>query len=159
MIKCRASIDFDFSLESQATNHCQNNNSCFTVYYKYWLATAYYIHVYCYFCAAAMQLTGVNATQNGTTIRVNWTPPDPAPSGYLIYYSATGDGGIVSVSSGSDNQVVITGRQAGRVYTISMVALSEHLPSVQTALVLAIQEGMKLLNLCHFIAIVSSHNL
>ena len=83
-----------------------------------------------------------NATQNRTTITVTWTPPSPAPlNGYLVYYSATGDEGSVSVSSGSVSQTVITGRQADRVYTVSVVALSAHLPSALTAAVPAVRPG------------------
>lgn len=76
-----------------------------------------------------MQPTGVSAKQDGTTITVSWTLPDPTPSEYIIYYSATGDKGSVTIDSGSD-QAVITEQQADRVYIVSMVALSKHLPIV-----------------------------
>ena len=92
-------------------------------------------------CAATMPPTSIIATQDDTNITVNWTPPDPTPSGYMIHYSTTGDEGSVSVSSGSASRAVITGRQADRVYTVTIVALSTHLPSVPTT-VPAIREGM-----------------
>ena len=92
--------------------------------------------------AAAMPPTGVSATQDETTITVNWTPPDPTPSaGYLIYYSSHELEGATSISSGSANQTFIAGWQADRVYTVSMVALSEHLPSASTLLP-AVQLGI-----------------
>ena len=91
--------------------------------------------------AEATAPSDVGAAQNGTTITVTWTPPSPAPSaGYMVYYNTTGDEGSVSVSSGSDGQAVITGRQADRVYTVIVVALSD-LPSVQTTAVPAIRPG------------------
>ena len=86
--------------------------------------------------------SGVSTAQDGTTITVTWTPPSSAPSaGYMVYYITTGDEGSVSVSSGSDSQAVITDRQADRVYTVSVVAVSD-LPSVQTAAVPAVRPGI-----------------
>ena len=79
--------------------------------------------------AGGVAPSGVSAAQDGTTITVTWIPPSPAPSaGYMVYYSTTGDEGSVSVNSGSDTQAVIKGRQADRVYTVSVVAVSD-LPS------------------------------
>ena len=46
----------------------------------------------------------------------------------------------MSVSSGSDSQAVITGRQTDRAYTVSVVAVSD-LPSVQTPAVPAVRPG------------------
>ena len=89
--------------------------------------------------AAAVAPSGVFFTHDGTTITVTWTPPSPAPSnGYMVYYtdpysdmySAPRDEGSVSVSSGSDSQVVIPVTVI--VYTVSVVAISD-LPSVETA--------------------------
>ena len=97
----------------------------------------------CVIYTDAMPPTSVSASQDGTTVTVNWTPPDPNPSGYLIHYSTTGDEGSVSVSSGSAIQAVITGRQAHHVYTIRIVSFSTHLlQSVQTTAVVAIRSGM-----------------
>ena len=91
--------------------------------------------------AGGVAPSGISAVQDGTNITVTWTPPSSAPSaGYMVYYSTTGDEGSVSVSSGSDSQVVITGLQADRVYTVSVVAVSD-LPSVQTAAAPAIRPG------------------
>ena len=81
--------------------------------------------------------SNVSFTHNGTTITVTWTPTSPAPSnGYMVYYTdyysylhSARDEGSVSVSSGSDSQVVIP--VTNIVYTVSVVAVSD-LPSVQT---------------------------
>ena len=91
--------------------------------------------------AGGVAPSGVSAAQDGTTITVTWIPPSPIPSaGYVVFYSTTGDEGSVSVSSGSDSQAVITGRQADYEYTVSVVALSAHLPSALTA-VAAVRSG------------------
>ena len=96
--------------------------------------------------AEAAAPSDVSFTHDGPTITVTWTPPSHTPSaGYTVYYSTTGDEGNVSVSSGSDSQTVITGRQADRVYTVSVVALSAHLPSALTAAVPAIRPGTQVL--------------
>lgn len=91
--------------------------------------------------AAALPPVGVNATQNGTTITVNWTPPDPTPSGYFIIYSSLENEGSVLISRGIATQAVIAGWQAYHEYTVSMVALSKHLPSVPI-LAPAVKQGM-----------------
>ena len=96
--------------------------------------------------AEAAAPSDVSFTLDGPTITVTWTPPSPAPSnGYIVYYSATEDVGNVSVSSGSVSQAVIPGRQADRAYTVSVVALSAHLPSAQTAAVPATRPGTQVL--------------
>ena len=115
-------------------------------------------HIYMYglkvvmlYHAGGVVPSGVSAAQDGTTITVTWTPPSPAPSaGYMVYYSTTGDEGSVSVSSGSDSQAVITGRQADRVYTVSVVAVSD-LPSAQTPAVPAVRPGTHRDTICIFV--------
>lgn len=49
----------------------------------------------------------------------------------------------MAVGSGSASQADITGRQAHRMYTVSMVALSALLPNVKTTPVPAVRLGMK----------------
>ena len=101
--------------------------------------------------AGGVAPSGVSAAQDGTTVTVTWIPPSPAPSaGYMVYYSTTGDEGSVSVSSGSDSQAVITGRQADRAYTVSVVAVF-YLPSVQTAAVPAVRPGTHRDTICIFV--------
>ena len=88
--------------------------------------------------AEAAAPSGVSFTLDGTTITVTWTPPSSAPSnGYIVYYtdfyspshySEPRDEGSVSVSSGSDSQVVIP--VTSIVYTVSVVAVSD-LPSTE----------------------------
>ena len=70
----------------------------------------------------------------GNAITVYWTPPSGGfpPTGYMINYYETTDGGtdigIFTVSGASTSEHTITGR-AGDAYTISIVALSDQLPS------------------------------
>ena len=87
--------------------------------------------------------SGVSAALDGTTITVTWTPPSPAPSnGYTVYYTdsyspkfrlVSRDAGSVSVSSGSDSQVVII-PDTDIAYRASVVAVSD-LPSVEVTAV------------------------
>ena len=75
--------------------------------------------------------TGLNVTKNGDTITVSWTPPTPTPTGYDIYYIAT-EGGIdignTRVTNGLTDQLELT-RRIRVSYDVTMVALSQHLPS------------------------------
>ena len=71
------------------------------------------------------------AVQEGpTSIQVSWSPPTPLgdTTGYRIYYSG-GSSGSVNVSDGSTDNYLLTGLQNGDIYTISIVATSQHLPS------------------------------
>ena len=83
--------------------------------------------------AAADSPTGLTAErlpQEPGSFRVSWTPPASLANltGYHIYYSGAGDSGSVDVGA-STTEVTIDNRTAGVTYTITMVALSPHLPS------------------------------
>ena len=72
------------------------------------------------------------AVQEGpTSIQVSWSPPTPLgdTTGYRIYYSG-GSSGSVNVSDGSTDNYLLTGLQNGESYDISIVAISQHLPSM-----------------------------
>ena len=74
--------------------------------------------------------THLNAVQvNLTSFSVSWTPPATV-TGYQVYWSGGGgaDSGNMSVGA-EDRAVTITGRIPGLTYNITMVALSDHLPS------------------------------
>ena len=76
--------------------------------------------------------TNLMAVQEGpTSIRVSWSPPTPLgdTTGYRIYYSG-GSSGSVDVSDGSTDNYLLTGLLNGKSYTISLVATSQHLPSM-----------------------------
>ena len=75
-------------------------------------------------------LTAEQLPQEPGSFKVSWTPPaSPANlTGYHIYYSGANDSGSVDVGA-STTEVVIDNRTAGVTYTITMVALSPHLPS------------------------------
>ena len=79
---------------------------------------------------AAGSPTSLNATQvNLTSFSVSWTPPATV-TGYQVYWSGGGgyDSGNMSVGA-KDRAVTITGHIPGLTYNITMVALSDHLPS------------------------------
>ena len=71
------------------------------------------------------------AVQEGPTgIRVSWTPPTPLGdiTGYRIYYSG-GSSGSVNISGGSTDNYLLNGLENEASYNISIVGISEHLPS------------------------------
>ena len=72
------------------------------------------------------------AVQEGlTSIRVSWSPPTPLGDtiGYRIYYSDSDSSDSVDVGDGSTDNYLLTGLEMEATYTISIVAISEHLPS------------------------------
>ena len=79
---------------------------------------------------------------NATTLNVSWSPPTQLEdvTGYMIYYSGSdGKNGTASVSNGWTNSYLLTGLQTGVNYSVSIVALSQHLPSE----VISATEGAK----------------
>ena len=66
-----------------------------------------------------------------TSIRVTWTPPTPLgdTTGYIIYYNSTDIIDNVTVSGGSTDEYTLLNLEREAEYTISIVAVSEHLPS------------------------------
>ena len=79
---------------------------------------------------AAGSLTSLNATQvNLTSFSVSWTPLTTV-TGYQVYWSGDRgyDSGNMSVGA-DDRTVTITGRTTGLTYNITLLALSDHLPS------------------------------
>ena len=69
-----------------------------------------------------------------TSIRVSWSPPTPLgdTTGYRICYSG-GNNGSEDISDGSTDNYLLTGLQNGEIYTISIMATSQHLPSERVA--------------------------
>ena len=79
---------------------------------------------------AAGSPSNVNVIPAGiSSFRVSWTPPANV-TGYQVYWSGNGgaDSGNMSVGA-DDGAVTITGRTPGLTYNITIVALSDHLPS------------------------------
>ena len=74
--------------------------------------------------------THLNAVQvNLTSFRVSWTSPATV-TGYQVYWSGDGGAGSGNMSAGAeDRAVTITDRTPGLTYNITIVALSDHLPS------------------------------
>ena len=94
----------------------------------------YYGSQYYYIHAAADHPTSLIVEQEPGSFRVSWTPPASLANlngyltGYRIYYSGADDSGSVDVGA-SATDITIDNRTAGVAYTITMVALSPHLPS------------------------------
>ena len=76
-----------------------------------------------------------------SSIRVYWTPPATVTQ-YQVYWSGAGgvDSGNISVVA-EDRTVIITGRTPGLTYNITIVALSDHLPSPVVGAVMAYALG------------------
>ena len=74
--------------------------------------------------------TNLKAVQiDSTSFRVSWTPPATV-TGYRVYWSGSGgsDSSNMSVAAG-DTAVTITGCISDLTYNVTIVALSDHLPS------------------------------
>ena len=89
--------------------------------------------MYYFLCSAAdspTDLTAEKLPEEPGSFRVSWTPPASSANltGYRIYYSGVTDSGSVDVGASATN-ITIDNRTAGVTYTITMVALSPHLPS------------------------------
>ena len=84
-------------------------------------------------CTAVDRPTGLTAKplpQEPGSFSVSWTPPASLTNltGYRVYYSGADDSGSIDVGAPT-TEVTIDNRTAGVTYTITMVALSPHLPS------------------------------
>ena len=84
--------------------------------------------------SAASEPLGVTAIQETpTTIRVSWTAPTSGapPTGYRVYYSTESEDQFSHevMIGASGRGYELTGLQSDLVYRISIMALSEHLPS------------------------------
>ena len=82
---------------------------------------------------------------SATSILVSWSPPDPQgdTTGYRIdYTSIVGDGGSVDVDGGGTIEQELTGLLNGAIYTISIVAISQGLPSESVVAIDAVHLGM-----------------
>ena len=87
-----------------------------------------------FLCTAADHPTDVTVEllqREPGSFRVSWIPPVSTANltGYRIYYSGAGDsGGSVDVGASTTN-ITINDKQTSVTYTITLVALSPHLPS------------------------------
>ena len=84
--------------------------------------------------SAASEPLGVTTIQETpTTIRVLWSSPTSGalPTGYRVYYSTESEDQFshMVMISASVREYELTGLQSDLVYHISIMALSEHLPS------------------------------
>ena len=76
-----------------------------------------------------------------TSIRVSWSPSEDA-TGYRIDYTSSSTNSV-DVSGGSTDNYTLTGLQNGDSYTISIVAMSEHLPSESVKVDMDVSLGEK----------------
>ena len=94
---------------------------------------------------AADSPTNLNAVQIGSSsFRVFWTPPATV-TGYQVYWSGDGgaDSGNMSLSAGTwDTAVTITDLTPGLTYNITILALSDHLPSPAVVVMVTLSTGI-----------------
>ena len=65
-----------------------------------------------------------------TSLLINWNVPSVVPIGYVIFYKLAHDDNRQSVMvNGSKESHVLEGLRMDNMYNISMLSLSEHLPS------------------------------
>ena len=86
----------------------------------------------CYFNLVASAPTNFRTVQKNTTsIHLLWSPPDPLgdTAGYIISHTG-GSSDTVTICDGSTDNYLLTGLVMDSSYTISIVATSEHIPSV-----------------------------
>ena len=106
----------------------------------------------CFFSPTASgSPTSLNATQvNLTSFSVSWTPPTTV-TGYQVYWSGDGgyDSGNMSVGA-DDRTVTITGRTTGLTYNITLLALSDHLPSAAVGTVVVTLGESHVGSVCYF---------
>ena len=75
--------------------------------------------------------TNLTVERSGTNnINVSWTTPasGPAVIGFQMHYQAQGDQGTVDLNAAS-TEYIITNCTIGQQYNITVVAVSENLPS------------------------------
>ena len=80
---------------------------------------------------AAGEPTNLAAVQQSdTSIELSWESPGSPATGYVIYYQP--EGGAVSsleISGRTIDSHLLEGLESGVTYSISIVAVSDHLPS------------------------------
>ena len=74
------------------------------------------------------------------SFRVSWIPPATV-TGYQVYWSGGGGADSGNMHVGAENRAVtITGRTSGLTYDITIVALSDHLPSPAIAVMVTLSK-------------------
>ena len=79
--------------------------------------------------------SGVSVSQTGLDyVLVSWTPPpgEPVVTGYIIYYQQDGGRRLSRSVEYTATTTTITGLIVGTNYSITMVATSSTLPSIES---------------------------
>ena len=80
--------------------------------------------------SVAREPTNLAAESNSTHVTVSWKSPGGPVTGYVIYYQSEGRyNRSVNVSGGETESHSLDCLERGVTYYISIVALSNHLPS------------------------------
>ena len=71
-------------------------------------------------------------------------------TGYQVYWSGGGGADSGNMSAGAeDRAVTVTGRTPGLTYVITLVALSDHLPSPAVAVTVTLSKPRSVTCMCH----------
>ena len=82
----------------------------------------------CVCLPVAVEPTRLNAIQlSPTSILVTWEPPGSPVTGYKVFLEP--DGHCVNAKGGDTDRQLVEDLQSGVEYSVSIVALSAHLPS------------------------------
>ena len=68
-----------------------------------------------------------------SSLGVSWAQPSPSTTAQILYYEANGVISTVNISNGVTINYVLNGLRSGWTYSISLQALSPHLPSIITS--------------------------
>ena len=64
-----------------------------------------------------------------SSLGVSWAQPSPSTTAQILYYEANGVISTVNISNGVTTSYILNSLQRGWTYSISLQALSPHLPS------------------------------
>ena len=64
-----------------------------------------------------------------SSLSISWAEPSPVTTALILYYEANGVINSVAVNDGSTTNFVLRNLRGGLTYSISLQALSSHLPS------------------------------
>ena len=79
----------------------------------------------------------MSAVQFETTLLVTWTPPTTGntATGYVVYYEPSGNSDSSRINNSSASQLTLSISEVGVVHSVTIVTLSNHLPSTAVTVI------------------------
>ena len=131
MIHTPSKVDFHFAYGVLLYSMMNTCNWILVIMFEVQHMNKYnHIYIICTAPESPSYLTAEILPQEPGSFRVSWTPPASSANltGYHIYYSGANDSGSRDVGASATN-ITIDNHMVGVTYTITMVAVSPHLPS------------------------------